>query len=103
MKSLRELVWCPGDLTGNPDTSYHLKNILFLECERLPMDCQWEMELMGKRIINMCEQLLKHLSEKNLPQFFNRSINLFENIDNGARSHAARKIDKFLNDAKENL
>lgn len=105
MKGYREQIWCPGDEAENPNglTSYHLKNILFLECERISMDWQWERKLMGKRIIGMCEQLLKHLSEKNLPQYFNRSMNLFKNKDDGALNRAARKLDKFMNEVKENL
>lgn len=104
MKVFRELFWCPGEDAENPDglTSYHLKNILFLECERLPIDWQWESKLMGKRIIGMCERLLKHLREKNLPQYFNRSINLFKNKDHGALNRASRKLYKFINEAKEN-
>ncbi|XP_071137075.1 protein mab-21-like [Mytilus edulis] len=103
MKGLRDFFW--GDEAENPDglTSYHLKNILFLECERLPMDWQWERKLMGKRIMRMCERLLKHLTEKNLPQYFNRSMNLFKNKDTGALNRAARKLDKFTNDVKEKL
>ncbi|XP_063404360.1 protein mab-21-like 3 [Mytilus trossulus] len=104
MKGLREILWCPFDEDENLKglTSYHLKNILFLECERLPMDWQWERKLMGKRIIGMCEQLLKHLSEKNLPQYFDRSNNLFKNKDNGALDHAARMINWVLYSVKEN-
>ncbi|XP_052087845.1 protein mab-21-like 3 [Mytilus californianus] len=93
MKSIRELIWCPGDEAENRYglTSYHLKNILFFECERKPKDRHWEMELIDKRIISMCKQLLKHLSEKDLPQFFNRSMNLFESKYDQALDSAAKK------------
>ncbi|XP_071137074.1 protein mab-21-like 3 [Mytilus edulis] len=105
MKSLRELIWCPGDEAENPYglTSYHLKNILFLECERLPMDWQWEMELLDIRIIGMCNQLLDHLSKKHLQQYFNRSMNLFENKVDRTLNRAARKLNKFLHCPEEHL
>lgn len=105
MKSLRKLVWCSGDEAKSSDglTSYHLKNILFLECERLPMDRHWTMDLLDKRIIDMCKQLLKHLSEHHLPQYFNRPMNLLENKVDKALDRAARKIDKFLHCPEETL
>lgn len=105
MKRLRELVWCPGDEAENPDglSSYHLKNILFLECERLPMDWQWSMDLLDERIIGMCKQLRNRLSEKNMPQYFNRSMNLFELKDKRALARAARTIGIFLDCPEEYL
>lgn len=38
MKKLRELFWCPDHDDRDGLTSYHLKNLLFLECEKLPKD-----------------------------------------------------------------
>ncbi|XP_063404375.1 protein mab-21-like 3 [Mytilus trossulus] len=40
MKRLRELFWCSDQDDRDGLTSYHLKNLLFYECERLPNDYQ---------------------------------------------------------------
>ncbi|CAC5391706.1 unnamed protein product [Mytilus coruscus] len=96
MKRLRELFWCPDYEDRDGLTSYHLKNLLFLECERLAKDYQWNIEMMDERDIGMCEQLQVHLSAKHMPQFFNRPKHLFENKDNKRLNLAAINLNQFL-------
>ncbi|VDI83454.1 Hypothetical predicted protein [Mytilus galloprovincialis] len=97
MKRLRELFWCSDQDDRDGLTSYHLKNLLFHECERLPKDYQWSMEMMGERIIGMCEQLKVHLFTMHMTQFFNSSKNLFANKkDYRGLKLAARNLNQFL-------
>ncbi|CAG2185164.1 unnamed protein product [Mytilus edulis] len=52
MKKLREM-WCPKG-TKQELTSYHLKNILFWECENHPYDSEWTNDKLSVRVESMC-------------------------------------------------
>ncbi|XP_071137076.1 protein mab-21-like 3 [Mytilus edulis] len=95
MKRLRELSWCPKEVTDGL-TSYHLINILFLECDRYPEDHQWRMRLIGERIISMLERLLEHIRRKHLPQYFNRQRNLFVKKSHQSLDKAGIEIKQLI-------
>ncbi|VDI50356.1 Hypothetical predicted protein [Mytilus galloprovincialis] len=79
MKKLRES-WCPKG-TKQIITSYHLKNILFWECENRPSDEEWTNEKLSVRIESMCYLLIQHIQRGNLPLYFHTGVNLLKNKD----------------------
>ena len=56
MKKLKES-WCPKGMKQEL-TSYHLKNILFWECENHPYDYDWQHDQLTTRISSMCYLLV---------------------------------------------
>ncbi|XP_052086941.1 protein mab-21-like 3 [Mytilus californianus] len=102
MKRLRELIWCPKEVTDGL-TSYHLTNILFFECDRYPEEHQWRRRLLGKRILSMLGRLLEHIKEKHLPQYFNRQTNLFVKKSHQSLDKAGIYIKKFIDQPEKYL
>ncbi|CAG2205567.1 unnamed protein product [Mytilus edulis] len=101
MKKLRES-WCPKG-TKQVITSYHLKNILFWECENRPSDAEWTNEQLSVRIESMCYLLIQHIQRGNLPLYFHTGVNLLENKDRDVLNQVVQNIFKFLNNLKMQL
>ncbi|XP_063449019.1 protein mab-21-like 3 [Mytilus trossulus] len=101
IKKLREM-WCPKG-TKQVITSYHLKNILFWECEIRPFDAEWTNEQLSVRIESMCYLLIQHIQRGNLPLYFHTGVNLLENKDRDALDQVVQNIFKFLNNPEHYL
>ena len=86
------------DLDMTPLTSYHMKTIVFYECEDYPYDSQWETSSqLVARFRSAMRRLLTCLSERNCPHYFIKDVNLFDsNSFNESRY-------QFLKNCVENL
>jgi hypothetical protein len=65
MKKLKES-WCPKGMKQEL-TSYHLKSILFWECENHPYDHEWTHDQLATRIVSMCYLLVSYIQRGILP------------------------------------
>jgi hypothetical protein len=94
MKKLKES-WCPKGKKQEL-TSYHLKNILFWECEYHPDDSEWTDDQLATRIVSMCSLLVVHIWNANLPLYFHTGVNLFASKDMDELRRVGCKILDFL-------
>jgi hypothetical protein len=94
MKMLKES-WCPKGKKQEL-TSYHLKNILFWECEYHPDDSEWTDDQLARRIVSMCSLLVVHIWNANLPLYFHKGVNLFASKDMDELRRVGCKILDFL-------
>ncbi|CAC5397076.1 unnamed protein product [Mytilus coruscus] len=101
IKKLREM-WCPKG-TKQELTSYHLKNILFWECENHPYDAEWTNEHISVRIVSMCYLLIQHIQRGNLPLYFHTGVNLLENKDRDVLGQVVQNIFRFLKNPEHYL
>ena len=93
MKKLKES-WCPKGKKQEL-TSYHLKNILFWECEDHPHDSEWTDDQLAIRINSMCSLLVTRILDGNLPSYFYTGVNLFANKDMDELHRVGCKISEF--------
>ena len=93
MKKLKES-WCPKGKKQEL-TSYHLKNILFWECEYHPHDSEWTDDKLAIRIVSMCFRLVISISDGNLPLYFYTGVNLFASKDMDELRRVSCKISEF--------
>lgn len=96
MKKLKES-WCPEGIRKGL-TSYHLKNVLFWECEDHPRDNEWLEEDMTTRLSSMCDRLRTCIRDENLPQYFHPGVNLLSTKNKDVLYQARRHIEQFLRD-----
>ncbi|XP_064608085.1 protein mab-21-like 3 [Liolophura sinensis] len=97
MKSLREEFWCPYGMK-QVMTSYDLKNLLFWECERNPLDGDWTSDKLAERFLGMTHQLLVHLRQRHLSMYFYPDVKLFKEEDAEYLDEVARRVEDFLTD-----
>ena len=72
LKALKE------QLELHPLTSYHLKTMLFYECEENPHHSHWSFDCLGERFMGLLLRLETCLSQRHCPHYFIRELNLFE-------------------------
>jgi hypothetical protein len=71
--------WCPKGMKQEL-TSYHLKNILFWECENHPYDYEWQHDQLATRIVSMCYLLVSYIQSNILPStWWSTSMSLLPN------------------------
>ncbi|OWF38395.1 Protein mab-21-like 3 [Mizuhopecten yessoensis] len=102
MKRLKEDVWCPPG-SKSELTSYHLKNVLFWECEDHPFDTEWQQELLAARVKSMTYRLLGYIQRGILPLYFHDGVNLFSSKDKVVLQKVANNIQAFLDQPKPYL
>ena len=78
--------------------TYHLKNLLFWECEE-GNDIFWKEINITGCILAILERLQKCLSQSNLPHYIMPNSNLFANID----SEKAKETVAAVRDVRENI
>jgi hypothetical protein len=101
MKKLKES-WCPKGMKQEL-TSYHLKNILFWECENHPYDYEWTHDQLTTRISSMCYLLVSYIQRGTLPLYFHKEVNLFASKDMEILHEVERKILDFLQNPQDYL
>ncbi|XP_060068440.1 protein mab-21-like 3 [Ylistrum balloti] len=102
LKTLKENMWCkPGVKKGL--TSYHLKNVLFWECEDRPSETEWQQELLAERVTTMTYRLLGYLQRGNLPLYFHTGVNLLASKDKDVLHQVATRISSFLHNPEQYL
>ncbi|OWF38397.1 protein mab-21-like 3 [Mizuhopecten yessoensis] len=102
MKRLKDDVWCSPGMKSEL-TSYHLKNVLFWECEDHPFDTEWQQELMATRVKSMTYRLLVYIQRGIFPLYFHTGVNLLSNKDNVVLQKVANNIQAFLDQPKPYL
>ena len=101
MKKLKE-AWCPQEMKQEL-TSYHLKNILFWECEKHPHNNQWTHDKLKTRIDSMCSLLVSYIRSGNLPLYFHTGVNLFASKDMQVLHQVEGKILDFQQNPQKYL
>ena len=101
MKKLKES-WCLKGMKQEL-TSYHLKNILFWECENHPYDYEWTHDQLTTRIRSMCYLLVSYIQRGTLPLYFHKDVNLFASKDMEILHQVERKILDFLQNPQDYL
>ncbi|XP_033735596.1 protein mab-21-like 3 [Pecten maximus] len=96
LKTLKEKTWCNHNARKGL-TSYHLKNVLFWECEYHPLDTEWQQELLATRVESMTYRLLGYLQRGNLPLYFHTGVNLLSSKDKDVLQQEMNNIVTFLN------
>ena len=89
---LRILKALNDDLQLQPLTSYHLKTMLFYECEANPHHSRWSSNCLGKRFLGILQRLETCLSQRYCPHYFMRRCNLFERFPQQRCIELALKI-----------
>ncbi|XP_033735598.1 protein mab-21-like 3 [Pecten maximus] len=102
LKTLKEKIWCT-DNARKGLTSYHLKNVLFWECEDHPFDTEWQQELLATRVRTMIYRLLGYLQRGNLPLYFHTGVNLLSSKDKDVLQQVANNIKSFVEQPKKYL
>ncbi|KAJ7369963.1 hypothetical protein OS493_035134 [Desmophyllum pertusum] len=75
LKALRD------ELNLEPLKSYHLKTMLFYECEANPHPSQWLSTCLSDRFLGLLRRLENCLLQLNCPHYFIHNLNLFEMLN----------------------
>ncbi|XP_014297408.1 protein mab-21-like [Microplitis demolitor] len=80
------------DLPGNPVTGYHIKTLLLYECEKHPLETEWDENCVGDRIVGILVQLISCLQCRKCPHYFLPSLNLFKGKSASALEGASKQV-----------
>lgn len=83
-------------------STYHLKNILFWQCENAPMSL-WKEDQTLKCLIHMFDQLVMHMKTRNLPHYIIPESNLFQNADTHSLDEAVATVEEIRCNILEKL
>ena len=89
-------------------SSYHLKQVLFHETQRLKDVNQWSSKHISERFRDLLKRLVGFLQEKNLPHYFMQppdfeAVNLLEDIDSVSLNKISDAVLRILQDPLESL
>ena len=93
---LRILKVLNEELGWQPLKSYHLKTMLFYECEEHPNPGKWDAGCLGERFIGLLRRLEKCLKQRNCPHYFMRDFNVFEGFNEQQFDVLCGKIQNIL-------
>ncbi|XP_060877314.1 protein mab-21-like [Metopolophium dirhodum] len=79
------------DLPGNPVTNYHVKTLLLYECEKHPLEMEWDEPCLGDRINGILLQLISCLQCRRCPHYFLPHVDLFKGKAPGSLENAAKQ------------
>uniref|UniRef100_A0A6V7LEL5 Uncharacterized protein n=1 Tax=Bracon brevicornis TaxID=1563983 RepID=A0A6V7LEL5_9HYME len=80
------------DLPGNPITSYHMKTLLLYECEKHPLETEWDDSCLANRIIGIFLQLISCLQCRRCPHYFLPNLDLFKGKSASSLETAAKQV-----------
>ncbi|XP_011499382.1 PREDICTED: protein mab-21-like [Ceratosolen solmsi marchali] len=80
------------DLPGNPVTSYHMKTLLLYECEKHPLEVEWDDSSLGDRINGIFLQLISCLQCRRCPHYFIPNLDLFKGKSSNGLENAAKEV-----------
>lgn len=100
---LRILKVLNEELHLHPLKSYHLKTMLFFECEANPDHNQWSFNSLGERFLGLLQRLENCLRERNCPHFFMREFNVFEVFPQQRCAELCGKIQDLLRNPEAKL
>ena len=79
--------------------SYHLKMVLFHVMDQFPFDSQWTDDKTGQRLIDVLLQMHECLDRGQLPNYFNRHLNLLK-LSFEARTNLKNQIYRLVTNEK---
>ncbi|XP_029192123.2 protein mab-21-like 2 [Acropora millepora] len=100
---LRILKVLNEELDLHPLTSYHLKTMLFYECEENPHHKHWSFNRLGERFMGLLKRLEKCLRQRNCPHYFMREFNVFEVFPQQRCAELCGKIQDILRNPEAEL
>ncbi|XP_034937733.1 protein mab-21-like [Chelonus insularis] len=80
------------DLPGNPITSYHMKTLLLYECEKHPLETEWDDVCLANRMIGIFLQLISCLQCRRCPHYFLPNLDLFKEKSRNSLEVAAKQV-----------
>ncbi|KAG5314847.1 PREDICTED: protein mab-21-like [Acromyrmex echinatior] len=80
------------DLPGNPVTSYHMKTLLLHECEKHPLETEWDESCLADRINGIFLQLISCLQCRRCPHYFLPNLDLFKGKSPSGLENAAKQV-----------
>ena len=100
---LRILKALKDELHLQPLKSYHLKTILFYECEAKPQSKQWSSDCLGERFLGFLHRLENCLQQKSCPHYFIRDFNLFEPLNRQKCLELAGRVRRIRSQPEQEL
>ena len=89
LKALKE------ELNLQPLKSYHLKTMLFYECEAVPRPVDWSFDRLSERFMGLLQRLEDWLLQSRCPHYFIKDFNLFETFPPQRCSELAKKVQQI--------
>ncbi|XP_014208686.1 protein mab-21-like [Copidosoma floridanum] len=77
---------------GNPVSSYHMKTLLMYECEKHPLETEWDESSLGDRINGIFLQLISCLQCRRCPHYFLPNLDLFKGKSPSALENASKVV-----------
>lgn len=92
------------DLPGRPVDNYHIKTLLLYECEKHPLDVDWDEACLGDRVNGVLLQLISCLQNRRCPHYFLPGLDLLRGKSiaslDGAAKHAWRILRELLTNSR---
>jgi len=79
------------DLSGCPVDNYHIRTLVLYECEKHPLDADWDEACLGDRVNGVLLQLISCLQNRRCPHYFIPGLDLFKSRSASALDAAARQ------------
>ncbi len=76
-------------------TSFHMKTVLFHECEEKPADEMWQPAHLAVRVLDLLDRLREALDGNSLPHYFIPEINLLDAIPEKSRENMRDRLKKI--------
>ena len=86
------------DLPGNPVSSFVLKTLVLYECEKHPIEWEWDTIRLGDRINGILLQLISSLLCRRCPHYFLPQVDLFKGIPRQSLMQAASQSWRLTRD-----
>ncbi|XP_044594328.1 protein mab-21-like [Cotesia glomerata] len=80
------------DLPEDPVTNYHMKTLLMYECEKHPLEAEWDESCLGDRILGIFVQLISCLQCRKCPHYFLPALNLFKGKRASVLESASKQV-----------
>ncbi|KAK0183497.1 hypothetical protein PV327_001534 [Microctonus hyperodae] len=80
------------NLPSNPITNYHMKTLLLYECEKHPLESEWDDNCLANRIIGIFLQLISCLQCRRCPHYFLPNLDLFKGKSASGLETAAKHV-----------
>lgn len=90
------------DLPGRPVDNYHIRTLVLYECEKHPLDADWDDACFGDRVNGVLLQLISCLQNRRCPHYFVPGLDLFKARSASALDAAARQAWRILRELLTN-
>jgi len=91
------------DLPGHPVDNYHIRTLVLYECEKHPLDADWDESCLGDRVNGVLLQLISCLQNRRCPHYFVPGLDLFKARSASALDAAARQAWRILRELLTNV